>query len=157
MAFSYASTQRLSAACARPTKLTCPVCCSSQCELPCRVARILSDWQIWTDDQLRPIVTDGLIQVDESAIPKTKIKLPTELGFIGHRSVCNTKIQINRACPSLHVYTVTCSNLLELLQQTQQLPDCKAQVDRVLQCGHSVQVACHAKAPLGCMSWCLWR
>jgi len=147
-AFNYASKKTPSPECSSPTNLKCPICCSPDFECPCWLAQILTKWQIWADDQLCPVVTNDLIRVNESVILSSNpIKLPPELDPRGLRilnSLCKAKIRITRVCSPLHTCHVTCNDLLQLLQRTKKLPECKAQVDRKLACGHTVKVECHA-------------
>jgi len=73
--------------------------------------------------------------------------LPSELTSKGYKilaNLCKAKIKITRSCSPLHACQVTCDEFLQLLQRTKKLPVCKAQVDRVLPCKHTVKVECHS-------------
>ena len=93
-AFDYASDKLPPPECSNPTLFTCSVCCNSAHQIPCWLAKTLSTWHLWTDEQHMPIKQNnnnspnGLIRVTEAAIINRYIKLIFDLCI----HICKKKV-----------------------------------------------------------------
>lgn len=143
--FEYSNGTKTTPKCTHQVSFQCFVCLS-KVSGECWLANELKQFKIWNDENVFAKDATGYLCIREASFENANnmLAIKTEVEKCLPR-LCQAKINVLRVCSLQHKTFISCFQLLEVLTKKKRMRECNAQIDRVLQCNHSVRVLCGEK------------